>query len=389
MTVSLTPALSQRAREMGSALCATFKLETFGRVPAMIDIRPGNDGDKSQILERVEDVYGAAEAERAERRWDWQWQCDPRLDEPGYKGVVAEWRGRIIGTLSCLPAGLYIGGQPVRAHWCVDMLVHWGLMRQALREQRRKKGGKSPALSDGIAVAMLDHPAAGPIQLAKHIADPMMSIILRIGFVARPNTANMTRRVSLRWPLQKALGRHLGPLVAAGADLAIPGIPRPRLNVQTLEGGFDARFDQLWEAAKEEYPAITLRDSATLNWHYRQHPDTAYTVLTVGEGDVLRGYTVLKVFERRQRLLARIVDLLARNGDSEAKSALIAGALEHARQEGAERAECFAAGIELTAVLQRLGFVPKLTRANRTQPLMVRWLPDVDLYVTRGDGDGG
>jgi hypothetical protein len=112
-------------------------------------------------------------------------------------------------------------------------------------------------------------------------------------------------------------------------------------------------------------------------------------VLTVEDGGALRGYTVLKVFERRDRLLARIVDLLASNGDTEAKSALVAGALEHARREGAERAECFAAGVELTAVLQRLGFVAKLTGANRTQPLMVRWLPDVDLYVTRGDGDGG
>lgn len=355
----------------------------------MIDIRAATDSDKAQILERMDEVYGPTEAERAERRWDWQWQHDPRLEEPGYKGVVAEWRGRIIGNVSCPPAGLYIAGQPVRAHWFVDVLVHWGLMRQALREMRREKSGKAAAFPDGIAAAMFGHPVAGPIQLGKHIADQMMSIILKIGFVPRPDTANMTRRVSLRWPLRKALGRHLGSLVANGADLALPRIPRPQLDVTPLEGAFDARFDRLWAEAKRDYPAITLRDSATLNWHYRQHPDTSYRVLTLEGERALRGYTVLKVFLRRDRLLAYIVDLLTRTGDTEAKTALIAGALEYAQRQGAERAECFAAGLEMTGALRNLGFAPKLTGAKREQPLMARWLPDVDLYVTRGDGDGG
>jgi hypothetical protein len=355
----------------------------------MIEIRPGTDSDKAQILERMAEVYGPTEAERAERRWDWQWQRDPRLEEPGYKGVVAEWRGRIIGNVSCSPAGLYIAGQPVRAHWFVDVLVHWGLMRQALREMRREQDGKAAAFPDGIAAAMFDHPVAGPIQLGKHIADQMMSITLKIGFVPRPDTANMTRRVSLQWPLQKALGRPFGSLVAKGANLALPRIPRPRLDVRPLEGDFDARFDRLWEEAKREYPAITLRDSATLNWHYRRHPDTTYQVLTLEREGALRGYTVLKVFLTRDRLFAYIVDLLTRKGDTEAKTALIAGALEYARGQGAERAECFGSGVEVTTVLRNLGFVPKLTGSGRAQPLMARSLPDVDLYVTRGDGDGG
>jgi hypothetical protein len=355
----------------------------------MIDIRPASDSDKAQILERMDEVYGPTEAERAERRWEWQWQQDPRLEESGYKGVVAEWRGRIIGNLSCLPAGLYIAGQPVRAHWFVDVLVHWGLMRQALKEMKHKKDDKPAAFPDGIAAAMFDHPVAGPIQLGKHVADQMMSISLKVGFVPRPNTANMTRRVSLQWPLQKALGRQVGSLVAKGANLALPRIPRPQLEVRPLEGAFDVRFDQLWAEASHDYQAITLRDSATLNWHYRQHPDTSYQVLTLERAGALRGYTVLKVFPRRDRLFAYIVDLLTRTGDPEAKTALIAGALEYARSQGAERAECFASGLEMTRVLRNLGFIPKLTGRGRTQPLIARWLPDIDLYATRGDGDGG
>jgi hypothetical protein len=355
----------------------------------MIDIRPGTDADKGQILERMEEVYGPEEAARAERRWEWQWQRDPRLEAPGYKGVVAEWRGRIIGTVSCLPAGLFIAGEPVRANWCVDMLVHWGMMRQALREHRRSSQGGGPDLAQGIAVAMLDHPAAGPIQLAKHIADQMMSIILRVGFEAKPDTANMTRRVSLQRPLAKVLGQPLGRLAARALDLALPAIPRPSLEVTAFGGHFDARFDRLWAHAKHEYPAITRRDAAVLEWHYRRHPDTAYQVLTIEQDGELRGYAVFKTYLRSNRRLARIVDLLTRMDDPEAKAALLARALALASREGAERAECFAAGAELCGVLRRLGFVAKLTAAERTQPLMARWLPEVDLYVTRGDGDGG
>ena len=103
----------------------------------MIEIRPGTEADRPQILERMEEVFGAEPARRAERLWDWQWHQDPRLPSPGYHGVVAEWEGRVIGVLTTIPAGLHIGGEPVQAWWFVDVLVHWGLTRRALREHRR------------------------------------------------------------------------------------------------------------------------------------------------------------------------------------------------------------------------------------------------------------
>ena len=57
----------------------------------MIEIRPGSDADRPQILARIEEVFGAEPARRAERLWVWQWQQDPRLATPGYRGIVAEW----------------------------------------------------------------------------------------------------------------------------------------------------------------------------------------------------------------------------------------------------------------------------------------------------------
>lgn len=357
----------------------------------MIQIRPGTDGDRPEILERMEEVFGAESARRAERLWDWQWHEDPRLLSPGYRGVVADWDGRLIGVLSTIPAGLHIAGEPVQAWWFVDVLVHWGLTRQALRKQRRAGGRGATDLSGGIAAALFDHPAAGPIQLGKHIADAMMTIGHRLGFAYLEDTGSLQRRVSVRHPLGRLLGTRLGDLTGAVLDLALPAIPRPPLPVRLHEGPFDGRFDRLWESVRPRYPAICGRDSALLEWRYRRHPDQDYRVLVAESGEGLRGYCITKVFERGGRRRGKIVDLLAAPEDSEARRALLAGALRDLRRERAERAECFYAGARQLEVLAGLGFKRRLSKSQRPQPLMVRGLPESvpELYVTQGDGDGG
>lgn len=357
----------------------------------MIEIRPGTEADRPQILARMEEVFGGGAARRAEHLWDWQWHQDPRLPSPGYRGVVADWDGRLIGVLSTIPAGLHIGGEPVQAWWFVDVLVHWGLTRQALREHRRAAAGGSTALSGGIAAALFDHPAAGPIQLGKHIADSMMTIGHRLGFTYLPDAGSLQRRVSTRYPVSRVLGTTIGGLLGAVADLALPAIPRPLLPVRVHEGRCDARFDRLWELVRTAYPAICRRDSAVLDWRYRRHPDADYRILTLDSAEGLRGYGVIKVFERDGRRRGKVVDLLTTPPDREAQQTLLAAALQELRRERVERAECFYSDPGLGAILKGLGFRPRLSKTQRPQPLMTRHLPAEasGIYVTQGDGDGG
>lgn len=354
----------------------------------MFQIRAGQDNDKGQILELIKEVYGTEEAQRAERRWQWQWHEDPRLDGTGYKGVVAEWDGRVIGTLSSIPCGLYIEGKPVIASWFTDSIVHWGHLRRALREQKRRGTQPGPDLSGGIAAAMMNHPAAGDIQLGKHITGPMVAIGSKIGFVPLKDMGSWARLISFRQPLESLLGKYPAMLLAALADLFIPKIPKPTLEAINLEGDFDSRFDALWEKAKQEYPAITRRDSAVLNWRYRRHPDTSYTVLAIEDKDSLIGYLVYTLFFRHGQRRAMIVDALAQQGNAEALGSLIATALRQMRQEGVHKVECYSGGTMLTAELKRCGFSLRIKK-GKDHPTMVRRLPEVDLYITRGDGDGG
>jgi hypothetical protein len=355
----------------------------------MIDIRAASEADKPELLRFMEEAANPEKAETLNRRWHWQWHLDPRLDEPGYKGVVAEWNERIIGNIACMPAGLYVRGEPQSAVWFVDARIHWGLARKALRDLARSGKRKDDILPNGLAAAMFDHPAAGSIQLGKHIAEAMMTIGYRVGFAAMPFAGNNMRRISYRWPLQKALGAGVGAAVARLADLTIRRLPRPKLEVTPWQGAFDSRFDRLWDRSKRDYPAITLRNAAVLNWHYREHPDTTYHTLVVERGDEVRGYLVFKVWVRKGRRIARIVDLLTDKDDAAAIDALLAATMRALRQEGAERVDWFVCGAQFQDIVQRFGFLPRLTRSKKPQPLMTRRLPEVDLYVTSGDGDGG
>lgn len=355
----------------------------------MFEVRAGRDDDQPQIIELVKEVFGPEPAERTERRWHWQWHEDPRLGRPGYRGVVAEWNGEVIANLSSIPAGLHVHGEPLEAYWYADALVHWGKVRRALREQRRSgAAAEGPDLSRGIAIAMIDHPAAGLSQMAKHMTDPMVVVAHRVGGFDRKDTGSFARLVSFREPLQRYLGKPLGFLLGWLADWAIPRIPRLTLPVSLLEGDFDARFDALWSRAVAEYPAITRRDSVVLNWRYRRHPDTAYTVLTAEDESGLRGYLVYSTFHRHGQLRAQIVDVLVGRADATALDALLAAALQRLRAAAVYRVECYAGGTTLIGGLERAKFKPRL-HDGMVQSTVIRRIPDVDLHVTRGDGDGG
>lgn len=357
----------------------------------MIEIRLGTDADRPQIITRLAEVFGPEPAARVDHLWNWQWHQDPRLPTPGYSGVVAEWRGEIIGTMATIPAGLHIGGKPVTSYWCVDCLVVSGLARQALREHFQQPITSRFDLSVGIGPALLNHPAAGQIQLVKHISNSGMRLLERTGFTAIPDSGSMHRRVSLRHGLGRILGRSLGGLIGAVADLGLPLGTLPHLPIEDLPGSFDERFDKLWDEVKLLYPAICLRDARTLDWRYRLHPDADYRVITTGDGERLRGYLIMRSHDKGRRRWAKIVDLLTAPGDLDAAQALLGAALRTLRARRVERVEAFACGFGVTDLFVSTGFTPRLTKSGGTQPMMVRALPPVtnNFYVTQGDGDGG
>lgn len=357
----------------------------------MITIRSALESDRPQVLTRIREVFGDAPALEAERLWQWQWHQDPRLSQPGYHAVVAEWDGTIIGNLALIPAGLYLGGRAVDAHWCVSALVHWGLVRQALRAAKRAGEGTGLEGRGGVAEALFDAPLADGVQLGKHISSTMRAVISRIGFEEVENSGSLHRRLSLQRRLSRGIGAVPARLVAPVANLTLPRLPSARLarDVGPLEGPFDSRFDQLWERLQGRFPAVTLRDQGTLQWRYRQHPLFHYRVLTLTDAAALRGYLIYSQFERERRLRGKIVDLFADPSDDEAMLALLAAALRAMKRDAVERVEAFASAAYLNAALQRAGFDERLSKSGRMQPMVIRRLALASVHVGQGDGDGG
>jgi hypothetical protein len=234
-------------------------------------------------------------------------------------------------------------------------------------------------------------PAAGGILLGKHIARTMCAVARRIGFEDMANSGSLHRRVSLQRRLARGIGAMPASLLAPLANLALPRLPRARLTdeVAVMDGPFDQRFDQLWVRLRDRFPAVTLRDRATLQWRYRQHPLFDYRVLLLSDGDALRGYLIYSQFERDERQRGKIVDLFADPADDEAMGALVAAALRAMKRGGVERVEAFASTDYLNRALQAAGFVPRLTKAGEMQPMMARGISFVSLHIGQGDGDGG
>jgi hypothetical protein len=241
----------------------------------------------------------------------------------------------------------------------------------------------------GIAEAMFNAAAVEEIQLGKHISRTMRAVLPRMGFVNLPHSGSLHRRVSLRQRLRRGVGSVPAALIAPVADLMLPRLPRAGLAVDVMDGPFDERFDALWTRLYGRFPAVTLRDRATLQWRYRQHPVLDYVVLALAENSALRGYLIYCTFERDSRVRGKIVDLFADPADDEAMRSLLAVALRAMKRGQIERVEAFASTGYLTDVLMAAGFIPRLTKADEAQPLVMRGISLGSLHIGQGDGDGG
>jgi hypothetical protein len=356
----------------------------------VIQIRPASGEDRGKIVALFAKIFGNARAMEIDRLWEWQWELDPRLSRPGYRGVVAEWQGEIIGSIAAIPAGLHVRGEPVEASWIAHSMVHWGGYRAALRAQRA--GGAARARSraatggsrGGIAGLLLDHPSLDPIHMGKHISRAMMVVTQRKGYRVVDGSGYRMRTLSVGGRCARALGRTLGRPCGLILDLLLPRIPRPRAVIRLLEGDFGPEFDRLWEAVRDQYILIGLRDARTLSWRYRRRPDSQYRVLVLHEEERLRGYSVLHMFRRRGCWRGKIVDLLSERDDHMARGDLLAASLRELRDRGADSAECYATHEALISALEDMGFRPRSGDVS----MVIGGTDAEPAYVTGGDGDG-
>jgi predicted N-acetyltransferase YhbS len=121
----------------------------------MFETRPSGEQDREEILELSRLAFGDEFASQREREWQWQWFQDPRLPEPGYRGVAVRSEGRIVGTTTLLPVGLHVDGDPVEVWWQVCTAVHPDFRRQGIGALLQDGMASLAVFGQGVTTASL------------------------------------------------------------------------------------------------------------------------------------------------------------------------------------------------------------------------------------------
>lgn len=310
--------------------------------------------------------------------------------------------GKIVGQIGSIPVTMKAGTNEVTTSQVVDILVAEGSRRggtffrleRVARDEEAKWSSFHYAFSIKntfkIAVRTLGfHPVSPIFRMVKILnSTPYFETRIKAGILLRAITI-ITNRI-LR-------------VVDSFRGIRIPS------DVHIEESNsFDTRFDDLWERGKHQYEIMVARTSDYLNWRYASHPTVRYTTYAAFQSGQLKGYIVL-CMRKKGEASGTVVevdvdtnrgfvsDLFVEPGEEQEKiiKALLAKAIGHFRQEGADAVACWVLKhMELCKTLHSLGFVERETPHdlivrtadpnNYTNDYLreaTRW------YIMRGDSD--
>jgi hypothetical protein len=129
------------------------------------------------------------------------------------------------------------------------------------------------------------------------------------------------------WPraFERALGRaeleH--ERLRVQSFLVAPSAARAHPTAVEARARFGPEVDVLYACCATHWHASAVRDAGFLNWRFAEHPRRRYRLLVFQNGDVLRGYAVVRASEELGPRLALVVDWLVLPGDEEAAAGLL------------------------------------------------------------------
>jgi hypothetical protein len=218
-------------------------------------------------------------SEVAERRFPWYYTENP-AGCPTTSVLLDDAANQLVGSGSFYPRRIVIQGKPLWMGVLADFVVDNAhrAAGAAITIQR--------ALVESSRAAGMDLLAAYP----NRTAEP---IFKRIGY--KPVGKSQRWVKPLRTRKQVARRVPFPPAAAAAAglvDLGLHAWDYKRIatlpaSVRTLHGMYldacDARFDALWESAKNEYTITGERTAAYLQWRYRDFPSLRYRFFALTE----------------------------------------------------------------------------------------------------------
>lgn len=319
-------------------------------------------------------VFGAEALSRFVRRWDWQFHRNPAARIRPSQMWVAEASGTIVGYLASFPQRMkFLDREQVIYHDC-DLIVAPTARRQGIGQRLVEAYDAFPnPLSNCLAYAA----ANGRIRR-------------RVGYRPARVVPRYVRPYDLR-----AMGRYM-----ASSGRLPPAFSRPPLarTVDALGGALNAvvgllnwarrpprtlpyvterltaagpEFDRLWARTSAEFPVLTVRDRAFIQWRFFDDPVHEHIVFAARDiSGELAGYIALRISSRDGIRAGRIMDCFCSPRATPVTQALVRAALRYLESEGVHFVYCLGLHPAIRKTVQRYLYI---TPSALDEPAWLLW----------------
>ncbi len=286
----------------------------------------------------------------------------------------------VLAQQGVLPVRLTVGHKEIAAAWAIDDLTRpGGLDKKAAAMLASRSFGDCP-----VVLAWREGQAGIPAGFFEVGSLPRFRRVLDAGELCS------YRFGSGSWHLA---GTALGTPLILLDKLIAARLSRRRVRLFEIDS-FDGRADALWEQLRGEHAIVARRGREQLNWRFADVPERGrYRKFYVLEGEVLRGYIVLKITRGEGIHTGHIVDYFCHTGWS---WFLLAAGMLFLRRARVAQVVCNHMSAAGERALLQLGFLKKpsgrklLCRARGIEAAAGAQLARAQSwFLTEADGDAG
>ena len=329
-----------------------------------LEIRTFERSDRAAAIELLSQGRPSRYQAIKEAIFDWQFGANPHEDgsSPFLVGTV---EGEVVALTGFMPVKIRCDGRLLRACWSCDTYVSSKFRGQGFGKQ--------------LIARVSEH---APIMLAFGISDMSDPIFAK----ARWRLSRDNRMLFFHVGESGPKGIIQNTRTALARLVHAYGAGHRSLPVTRHDEDFGDEVDELWQRSAPSHSNTVERDSAFLNWKYRQHPLNRYTWYAVRESGQLRGLVVA----RHGHAASSVVDYCGPADDIDLMRSLASAATADLIALGTVRVQCETTHPALLAALGQCGFVSSRYRSRfriRTNPPYDRTMQH-GWFLMPGDSDG-
>lgn len=334
--------------EKGSAMAKKLKGKALEEFKKNVKLRPFEEKDAEQVNALYNLVF---KQDRTLEQWNWLYEERPR---GGHFTYVAELDGEIIGQYPTVFTLYKLGDLDVLASDHIDASMKPEYQGTGIYSKMGNLHHENFDHELGMGFPTPVYYRFG----SKTLGYVGVAKIPRWLKILRPEMI-LERTIPVK-PFGKLAGALSKPanriLFRAKEKAPIEGFSFEKVDA------FDERVDALWERVKGDRPHILVRDSAFLNWRFRDNRLHNFDLFhLLREGEVI-GYVVCSVEAFKKGRRGFLADMLTVR-DPAAEKAAIGFALEHFRGYGADYVICLMLDKYYGDHIKSFGFIRIPTQA--------------------------